>query len=117
MKYNQKGSISETYVGKTDMLDVNQIKYFGFIISCDGTNKQNIYSKKIKSINTTRQILNMLQGWECGSIYLNSLRRGSALYASALLRSIEGGVLIGIKCKIKGRAFIWSPLDPIVGLR
>ena len=29
----------------------------------------------------------------------------------ALLRSIEGGVLIGIKCKIKSRVFIWSPFD------
>ena len=32
---------------------------------------------------------------------------------NALLRSIEGGVLIGIKCKIKSRAFICSPFDLI----
>ena len=31
----------------------------------------------------------------------------------ALLRSIEGGVLIGIKCEIRSRAFIWSPFDLI----
>ena len=31
----------------------------------------------------------------------------------ALLPSIEGGVLIGIKCKIRSRAFIWSPYDLI----
>ena len=27
----------------------------------------------------------------------------------ALLHSIEGGMLIGIQCKIRSRAFIWSP--------
>ena len=28
----------------------------------------------------------------------------------ALLQSIEGGVLIESKCKIRSRAFIWSPV-------
>ena len=32
---------------------------------------------------------------------------------NALLHSIEGGVLIGIQCKIRSRAFIWSPFDLI----
>ena len=31
----------------------------------------------------------------------------------ALLRLIEGGVLIGIICKIRSRAFLWSPFDLI----
>ena len=34
-------------------------------------------------------------------------------YPIALLRLIEGGVLIGIKCNIRSRAFIWSPFDLI----
>ena len=37
----------------------------------------------------------------------------TTLWASALLWSIEGGVLIGIKCKIRSRVFIWSPFDLI----
>ena len=32
---------------------------------------------------------------------------------SALLHSIEGGVIIGIQCKIRSREFIWSPFDLI----
>ena len=32
---------------------------------------------------------------------------------SALLRSIEGRVLIGIQCKVRSWVFIWSPFDLI----
>ena len=85
--YDREGNLSESYDGKSQMEEVNSIKYLGFIISSDGTNSENISSKQIKSINTNRQIMNMIQGlethtFECGLIYFKSLHRGSALYAS-----------------------------------
>ena len=85
--YDVDGNISEKYDGKLPMQEVNSIKYLGFIISGDGSNSENISSKAIRSINTTRKIMNMIQGlashtFECGLIYFKSLHRGSALYAS-----------------------------------
>ena len=52
--YDQQGNITETYAGKTPLEEVSSVKYLGFIISSNGSNVENIASKKIKAINTTR---------------------------------------------------------------
>ena len=48
-------------------------------------------------------------GWHWYFVWWHNNR----LTTTALLHSIEGGVLIGIKCKIRSRTFIWSPFDLI----
>ena len=43
----------------------------------------------------------------------NSVENEKEKSSNAPLRSTEGGMLIGIKCKIRSRAFMWSPFDLI----
>ena len=52
----------------------------------------------------------------CKMIKFTTWNRKS-VFNNALLRSIDGGVLIGIKCKIRSRAFIRSPFGFIEGIK
>ena len=47
--------------GDTEMEEVSQYKYLGFVLSNSGDNMANIRSLKIKSINTTKSILSKLK--------------------------------------------------------
>ena len=48
------------------------------------------------------------RGWKMKSIFTLCLDCSCSFISIALLHSIEGGMLIGIQCKIRSRAFNWS---------
>ena len=76
------------------MMKVGKLKYLGFVISEDASNVPNISEKKNKSIGIIRSIINMIKGLgvyaiKNGIIYLNSLLRGSILYAAETYYSLS----------------------------
>ena len=93
--HDKEGHIIDTYIGKTEMENVDYITYLGVLISCDGKNTQNINHKRNMSFGTHKQIMNMVNQigkytMECGFIYLNSILRGSILYgAEAMINMTE----------------------------
>jgi hypothetical protein len=73
---------------------VQEILYLGAVISCDGKNSKNIVHKQNRALGTQKQIMSMVKGLgkytiECGFIYLNSLLRGSILYAAEAMINIS----------------------------
>jgi hypothetical protein len=69
------------------MLENNEVKYFGFVISGDAKNVKNITDRRNKASSTLRNIKNMILGLgtytvESGNIYFKSLLRSSLLYAA-----------------------------------
>ena len=93
VSHNQDGSLIETFQGKTDVEDVEYIIYLGVDVSSDGKNTNNIIHKRNKAFGTQKQIMQMLRESgtytiECGFIYLNSLLRGSILYAAEAMMNV-----------------------------
>ena len=87
ISYDEKENMIETEGPKVKMTKVNQLKHLGFVISEDASNVPNISEKKKKSIGIIRGIMNTIKGLgtytiKNGVIYLNSLLRGSILYAA-----------------------------------
>ena len=84
-----KDDIEETYSGQVPIGKTTEHKYLGFVISSTGDNMANINKIKNKSIGVVRKIINRLNSFhlqhyffECSIILLNSMLRGSILYAS-----------------------------------
>ena len=76
------------------MEEVQEILYLGAVISYDGKNSKNIVHKQNRALGTQKQIMSMVKGLgkytiECGFIYLNSLLRGSILYAAEAMINIS----------------------------
>jgi hypothetical protein len=84
-----KDDIEETYSGQVPIGKTTEHKYLGFVISSTGDNMANINQIKKKSIGVVRKIINRLNSlhlrdyfFECSIILMNSILRGSILYAS-----------------------------------
>ena len=87
ISYDEKENMIETEGPKVKMIKVNQLKYLGFVISEDASNVAKISEKKKISTGIIRSIMNTIKGLgtytiKNGVIYLNSLLRGSILYAA-----------------------------------
>ena len=81
ISYDIDDNLIETEGKKIDMLEKNEIKYLGFVISGDAKNVKNITARRNKNIE------NMIFGLgtytvESGTIYFKSLLRSSLLYAA-----------------------------------
>ena len=92
--HNKEGNINESFGGKTQMEEVQDMLYLGVVISCDGNNSKNINHKQNRALGTQKQIMSMVKGLgsytaECGFIYLNSILRGSILYATETMMNIK----------------------------
>ena len=87
IKYDEDDNIFETEGKKTPMLEKQEVKYLGFVISGNARNVKNITARRNKSSNTLRNIKSMICGLgtytvESGIIYFKSLLRSSLLYAA-----------------------------------
>ena len=76
------------------MQEVQEMLYLGAVISCDGKNSKNIINKQNRALGTQKQNISMVKGLgrytlECGFIYLNSILRGSILYATETMINIK----------------------------
>jgi hypothetical protein len=76
--HNKEGNLIETFVGKTQMEEVQNIRYLCVIISCDGKNSKKIIHKQNRALGIQKSIMSMVNGLgkytvECGFIYLNSI--------------------------------------------
>ena len=95
-KLTGEHELTETYVGKFNMERTEVYKYLGFFISNKGNNMVNIREVKKKSFGIMRKIftklasLNLSQYYfECGIILMNSILRGSILYASDMYYNLK----------------------------
>ena len=86
----------ENYQGLVPIGKTEEQKYLGFIISNKGDNMANIREIKKKSIGTIRKIINKLNSlhlrqyyFECSIILMNSMLRGSILYASDMYYNLK----------------------------
>ena len=69
------------------MVEKEEVKYLGFVISGNARNVKNITARRNRSLNTLRNIKRMIEGLETytvesGLIYFKSLLRSSLLYAA-----------------------------------
>jgi hypothetical protein len=90
----------ETYMGPTPIKMTAQQKYLGFVLSSIGDNMANISQIKKKSIGTVRKIMNRLNSlnlqkyyFECAAVLMNSMLRGSILYACEMYYNLKEGEL------------------------
>ena len=81
--------IVENYIGQVSIEKTNEHKYLGFVISDKGDNMANIRQLRKKSIGVVRKIINRLNSlhllnyfFESSIILMNSMLRGTILYAS-----------------------------------
>ena len=86
----------ESYVGQVPIGKTNKQKYLGFIISNTGDNMANIREIKKKSIGIMRKIFNKLNSlhlrnyyFECSITFMNSMLRGSILYACDMYYNLK----------------------------
>jgi hypothetical protein len=86
----------ETHDGQVNMEKTDKHKYLGFVISNTGDNMANIKSMKDKSIGIIRQIFNRLESlnlrryyFECAMVFMNSMLRGSILYAAETYHNLK----------------------------
>ena len=84
-----EGDIVENYIGQVSFEKTNKHKYLGFVISNKGDNMANNSQLRKKSIGVVRKIINRLNSlyllnyyFECSIILMNSMLRGTVLYAS-----------------------------------
>ena len=90
----------ESYMGKVEISQCDEKKYFGFIISNSDNNMANIRSIRNKSYGTIRTIFTKLNGlnlrkyyFESGMIFLNVMLRSSILYGSETYYDLKEGEL------------------------
>ena len=90
----------ETYMGPTPIKMTNQQKYLGFVLSSTGDNMANISQIRKKSIGIVRKIMNRLNSlnlqkyyFECAVVLMNSMLRGSILYACEMYYNLKEGEL------------------------
>ena len=84
--YDSDDNLIEEEGGKKQMIEVEELKYLGFVVASSASNVPNILDRQKKLISTPNNILKMTRGLgsytlESGLIYFNSLRRASLLYA------------------------------------
>ena len=86
----------ESYVGQVPIGKTNEQKYLGFIISNKGDNMANIREIKKKSIGIMRKIFNKLNSlylrsyyFECSITFMDSMLRGSILYACDMYYNLK----------------------------
>ena len=86
---NGEVDLEDKYIGKIAIEEVTQQKYLGFIISSTGNNLENIQQIEKKSKGIIRTIITKLEKlklreyyFECSKIFMNSILRGSILYAA-----------------------------------
>ena len=110
--YDSEDHLIEKEGGKKVLIEVNELKYLGFVIAASASNVPNILDRKRKLISTPNNIMKMTIGLgshtlESSLIYFNSLLRASLLYACEtyvnlnereymLIESIEDNCLIKI---------------------
>ena len=88
--------IVETFCGQIPMAQTDEQKYLGFVLSSTGDNMANIRATKKKSIGVIRKIMNKLNClklkkyyFECAMIFMNSMLRGSILYAADMYYNLK----------------------------
>ena len=81
--------LTEEFRRNTEMEEVSEYKYLGFVLSNSADNMANIRSLRKKSIITTKSLLSRLKSlnlqkyyFECGILFMNTMLRTSILYAS-----------------------------------
>ena len=89
-KYDSEDHLIENEGGKKVMIEVNELKYLGFVIAASASNVPNILDRKKKLISTPNNIMKMTKGLgshtlESSLICLNSFFRASLLYACETL--------------------------------
>ena len=79
----------DNYIGEVPISETQEQKYLGFVLSSSGNNMVNITAIRNKSIGIIRTIMNKLEKlhlkqyyFECALILMNTILRGSILYAS-----------------------------------
>ena len=79
----------DNYIGEVPISETQEQKYLGFVLSSSGNNMVNITALRNKSIGIIRTIMNKLEllhlkqyYFECALILMNTILRGSILYAS-----------------------------------
>ena len=78
------------------MAQTDEQKYLGFVLSSTGDNMANIRATKKKSIGVIRKIMNKLNClklnkyyFEGAMIFMNSMLRGSILYAADMYYNLK----------------------------
>ena len=86
---NKEIELIEKHIGKVLIEEVEEQKYLGFVLSSKGDNLANIKAMEKKSIGIIRTILTKLDKlnlrqyyFECSKILMNTILRGSILYAA-----------------------------------
>ena len=95
-KVTGEDDMVESYSGPVPIDSADEYKYLGFVISSKGDNMANIRQLKNKSIGIIRKIMNRLNSlhlrnyyFECAIILMNSMLRGSILYASDMYYNLK----------------------------
>ena len=93
---NGEDDFIESYVGQVPIDKTDEQKYLGFIISSKGDNMANIREMKKKSFGIIKKIFNKLNSlqlrnyyFECSLIFMNSMLRGSILYACDMYYNLK----------------------------
>ena len=91
-----EADLIETYDGQIPIMQTDEQKYLGFVLSSSGNNMANINQIKKKSIGIVRKIINRLNSlnlkkyyFECAVILMNVMLRGSILYACDMYYNIK----------------------------
>ena len=86
----------ESFNGQVAIDKTEEHKYLGFVISSKGDNMANIRQIEKKSIGVKRKIINRLNSlhlqkyyFECSIILMNSMLRGTILYASDMYYNLK----------------------------
>ena len=86
----------EKYSGQTEIENVTEQKYLGFVLSNTGDNMANIREIKKKAIGIVKKTLNKLDSlhlkeyyFECAIIMMNVMIRSSILYASDMYYQLK----------------------------
>ena len=95
-KVTGEQDLEESYEGKIDIERADEYKYLGFVVSCAGNNMVNIRHMKNKSLGVIRKIITKLASlnlkkyyFECGVILMNSILRGTILYAADMYYNLK----------------------------
>ena len=91
-----EAELVESYTGQTEIENVTEQKYLGFVLSSTGDNMANMREIKKKSIGIVRTTitklnsLNLKQNYfECSIIMMNVMIRSSILYASDMYYQLK----------------------------
>ena len=109
LTHEPNGNMTEEYVGKVGMENVDSFLYLGHVLSQDGGNMKNILHKRNRSLGTQKLIPKLIKHlgpftFEAAIIYIKALLRTSILYGAEtmfnvtekelrVLESIEESVL------------------------